>query len=344
MTPPYPPSRANRQPLPVGRRLAGAGPRAVALAWLPALVLWPGPGGAQVPPPAGSVGRTLDCMIQPSQLVQMGSPAPGVIERILVDRGDMVKQGQPLVQLNASVERASLALARERAGQHGEVSATDGARELAERELARADELYRKNFVSGTYRDKQRAEAKVATGRSAEAQEKRKLADRELELATAQLSQRTLRAPISGVVIERYLALGEFVDQKPVLRIAAIDPLRVDVLVPAASFGQVNVGATAKVTPELVNRRALVATVTTVDRVIDAASNTFRVRLELPNPGGVLPAGLRCRVELGLPLVGPQMDAARVAPSPARPVQPVAGRSTLESATSAAAAMPAPRP
>jgi hypothetical protein len=36
--------------------------------------------------------------------------------------------------------------------------------------------------------------------------------------------------------------------------------------------------------------------------VIDAASNTFRVRLELPNPNGALPAGLRCKVDLGLKL------------------------------------------
>jgi multidrug efflux pump subunit AcrA (membrane-fusion protein) len=51
-----------------------------------------------------------------------------------------------------------------------------------------------------------------------------------------------------------------------------------------------------------------------VDRVIDAATNTFRVRLELPNPGGVLPAGLRCKVDLGLTLPGP---AASTTVSPA---------------------------
>jgi membrane fusion protein (multidrug efflux system) len=36
--------------------------------------------------------------------------------------------------------------------------------------------------------------------------------------------------------------------------------------------------------------------VSVVDRVIDAASGTFGVRLELPNPNYELPAGLRCRV------------------------------------------------
>lgn len=314
-----------------------AAPHAGACALVPALLAawlasWPTAGAAQAPATparpaaagttgaaggstAAAPGRALDCMIQPSQLVQMGSPAPGVIERILVDRGDYVRQGQPVVQLSANVERANLALARQRAEQAGELAAADGARELAEREASRADELFRKNFVSGTYRDKQLAEVKVATGRSDEAREKRALAARELELATAQLDQRTLRAPITGVVIERYLALGEYIDQKSVLRIAQIDPLRVDVLVPAVAFGQVRAGMTGTVTPELIERRALTATVKTVDRVIDAASNTFRVRLELPNPGGALPAGLRCKVDLALP--GLSGQAAPTPPPPA---------------------------
>jgi RND family efflux transporter MFP subunit len=240
-----------------------------------------------------------------------------VIEQILVDRGDMVQRGQPVVALNAAVERAALALAQQRANQQGEVAATTGARQLAERELQRADELYRKKFVSGTYLDKQRAEAEVATGRSAEAAERRALAERELALASTQLAQRTLRSPITGVVVERSMALGEYVDQKPVLRIAAIDPLRVDVLVPAAAFGQVTLGMGATVVPELVDRRSLSATVKTVDRVIDAASNTFRVRLSLPNPGGTLPAGLRCKVDLGTTAAAPPVASASAAAVPA---------------------------
>ena len=64
--------------------------------------------------------QALDCMIQPHQIVQVGSAAPGVIERIAVDRGDLVTQGQPIIHLNANVERAALAVARERAGGNGE--------------------------------------------------------------------------------------------------------------------------------------------------------------------------------------------------------------------------------
>ncbi len=240
----------------------------------------------------------LDCMIQPHQVVQVGSPAPGVIEHIGVERGDVVQRGQPLVQLNASVERAALAVARERAAATGDATVASSSRELARRELMRAEELHQQQFVSKTYLDKLRSEAGVAEGRSDQAKEKRTLSTREAELAAAQLEQRTVRAPITGVVLERLMSPGEYVDQKPMLRLAAIDPLRVDVLVPAAAFGQVSVGMQGRVTPEILNRSVHSATVKTVDRVIDAASNTFRVRLELPNPGHTLPAGLRCKLDL----------------------------------------------
>ena len=254
--------------------------------------------GANIPVQPARAAGALDCMIQPHQVVQVGTPMPGVIERVLVDRGDTVVKGQPIVQFQASVERASLAMARERATQNGETTIAVSAQDLATRELERADELYQKNFVSKTYLDKQRAEASVAGGRTDQARERRSLAQREVDLAAARLDQRTIRAPIAGVVVERFASPGELVDQKPMLRIAAIDPLRVDVLVPAAAFGQVQLGMTGSVLPELLNRAAQTATVKTVDRVIDAASNTFRVRLELPNPGSALPAGLRCKIEL----------------------------------------------
>ena len=251
---------------------------------------------------ATAQAQALDCMIQPHQVVQVGSAAPGVIERIAVDRGDLVTRGQPIVHLNASVERAAVAVARERAQGNGETTVATSSQELAQSELQRAKELYEKDFVSKTYLDKARAESGVAGGRTDQAQERRKLANRELELAAAQLDLRTIRSPVSGVVVERFMSPGEYVEQKPILRLASIDPLRVDVLVPAIAFGQVEPGMKGSVVPELLKTGQRIAVVKSVDRVIDAASNTFRVRLELPNPDAAIPAGLRCKVDLGLTL------------------------------------------
>ncbi len=157
----------------------------------------------------------------------------------------------------------------------------------------------------------------MAGGRTDQAQERRKLATRELELAAAQLELRTIRAPVSGVVVERFMSPGEYVEQKPILRLASIDPLRVDVLVPAVAFGQVEPGMKGSVVPELLKTGQHMAVVKSVDRVIDAASNTFRVRLELPNPDAAIPAGLRCKVDLGLklPTTAAPVRSTSVAPA-----------------------------
>lgn len=128
------------------------------------------------------------------------------------------------------------------------------------------------------------------------------------------------------MVVERYLSPGEFVDQKPILVLAELDPLRVDVLVPAAAFGQVAIGARARITTELAARGERMAVVRTVDRVIDAGSNTFRVRLELPNPGGTLPAGLRCKADLGLPGAAQAAAARPAVPAAASPTASLAHR------------------
>ena len=277
---------------------------------------------------SGTQAQPLDCMIQPHQVVQIGSATPGVIESIAVERGDTVERGQAVVQLKADVERASLGLARTRLAQAGELTAAKSAQAYAQRELKRASELYEQKFISHNYLDKQRTEAQVAEGRADQAREKRSLAAREVEVAEAQLDLRTIRAPISGVVVERYLSSGEHVDEKPILRIASVDPLRVDVLVPAVAFGQVEPGQKATVVPELLNRDERIAIVKGVDRVIDAASNTFRVRLELPNPDGRLPAGLRCKAELGLALPAPTSASSDPRRGPIIGAESAAARST----------------
>jgi multidrug efflux pump subunit AcrA (membrane-fusion protein) len=102
------------------------------------------------------------------------------------------------------------------------------------------------------------------------------------------------------VVVERLLGPGEYRnDQSPVLTLAQIDPLRVEVFMPTAHFGQIRVGSKAEVRPEEIGG-IHVAIVTVVDHVLDAASGTFGVRLTLPNPQLVLPAGIHCKVTFAM--------------------------------------------
>jgi len=75
-----------------------------------------------------------------------------------------------------------------------------------------------------------------------------------------------------------------------------VDPLNVEVVLPVDLLTRVRVGMRAEVRPQLAGAGTHVAAVTVVDRVVDAASNTFGVRLELPNPDYRIAGGIRCDI------------------------------------------------
>ena len=239
----------------------------------------------------------LACLIQPYQEAEVGAQVVGIIDRVLVERGDYVKKGQPVVQLNSDVERAALQAAKLRAEATAELKAAASNHEFAQKKRVRNEDLFQKNFISQQASDQANTEAQVAEMRLRQAREQQRLAQQELALAQAQVAQRTIRSPLTGVVVEKYLSEGERVEEKAVVKVATIDPLKVEVIVPASYFSRIKQGMGAMVKPDGADAEVRSAKVIVVDKVIDAASNSFRVRLELPNPNLTLPPGLRCKVD-----------------------------------------------
>ncbi|RYY65466.1 MAG: HlyD family efflux transporter periplasmic adaptor subunit [Comamonadaceae bacterium] len=192
----------------------------------------------------------------------------------------------------------SVNVAHGRAQGLGELRAAEANAELARQKLARAGDLANQQFISSQALEQARAEAAVAENRLVQAREQRDIYAREHDLARAQLGLRTIRSPSKGVVADRYLSAGERVEEKAMFRIAVVDPLRVEVVLPASMFPDVRKGMAMRVTPEFPGAQPRLARVALVDRLIEGASNTFRARLSLPNADQSLPAGLRCKAEL----------------------------------------------
>lgn len=248
-------------------------------------------------PAIAAPSKPAGCLIEPEQVADVGSSVTGVIAELAVALGDNVEAGQTLVRLRADVERANAHVAGLRTQVDAEVKAAQANWDLARQKVHRTEQLVGQSFVSAQALDQAQAEAEVAAQKLKLAQSQQKIYAREEVVAQAQLGLRTLRSPIKGVVVERYSNLGERVEDRPVMRVAAIDPLRVSLMVPIAQYGQVAVGNALLIRPELPGIAPVRATVTYVDKVVDAASNTFRVRLSLPNPGNRLPGGLRCKAD-----------------------------------------------
>jgi multidrug efflux pump subunit AcrA (membrane-fusion protein) len=130
-----------------------------------------------------------------------------------------------------------------------------------------------------------------------QAKENKRLAELEQARSIETLKRHTIHSPINGVVVERYLNPGESAEDKPILKLAQINPLRVEVVLPVSQFGKIRKGQGAVVYPEAGIGGEFESSVSIVDSVLDAASGTFRVRLSLPNPDYALTSGLRCRIE-----------------------------------------------
>jgi len=260
------------------------------------------PSAVSQPSEATDVRATeFDCVIEPQQIVKLASPVVGVIARLDVDRGDVVREGQVVGKLEDGVEAATLELAKARATNEYLSKSIEARLQYLRNKFNRANTLYKKAVTSEAAVEEADAAAKVAEQQLKEADLKREIAQLEVNHAEEVLKQRTLRSPIDGIVVERLLVPGEYQnEQSPILTLAQINKLRVEVFVPTAYYGQIRNATTAHVRPEKPIGGEYVATVTVVDRVLDAASGTFGVRLALPNPDLQLPAGVRCKVRFDI--------------------------------------------
>lgn len=251
----------------------------------------------------------FDCVIEPRQVLELRSPIEGLIERVNVDRGDFVKKGQELAVLDTAVDRAQAAIALQRSQMEGAVRSGESRVDFSSKKAHRAEELHRQSFVSAQVRDETATERRLAEAELRDALDNRKLAELEYKRQLEIIRLKTIRSPVDGVVTERILNPGELaeagVGRKPMLKLAQIDTLHVEVLLPVEAYGMVKRGMVVEVIPEIPAGTRHRATVKVIDSVLDAASGTFGVRLELANRERKIPAGIRCQASF------PEIVAAR---------------------------------
>jgi len=248
--------------------------------------------------PLPAQAAEYDCMIEARQNIEVRSSVEGIIDTVYVRRGDTVKRGQLLALLASGPERAALEVARSRATNQGELKSAAARVDLARKKWERAEELQKKNFVSENARDEALAEYRLAEEQLRVAQENQRLAVLDEKRAGEVVGQRSIRSPVNGVVVEVLLRPGELMSsnqKNPVMKLAEINPLNVELVLPVQLFGSIRPGQEAEVTPEQPVGGRHTAQVEVVDRVVDAASGTFGVRLRLPNPRNEIPAGVKCR-------------------------------------------------
>ncbi|MCR6652759.1 MAG: efflux RND transporter periplasmic adaptor subunit [Cellvibrionaceae bacterium] len=239
-----------------------------------------------------------DCVITPHRITELSSPVMGVIEEVLVHKSDRVSKGQVVATLESSVEKAAVELARARAAIDSEVEEGKINREHDGKRKQRVESLFKQKNISEDVRDEFLRDEKLALVRLQQAEDLKKIRIYELAGMEARLAQKSIRAPFDGYVLERMKNPGEFVEEQAILRIAQLDPLNVEAIFPIELFGKIKPGMTAKIHMEAFPSQSKAAKVVLVDAIGNAASGTFGVRLEIPNPDNTIPAGLKCQAQM----------------------------------------------
>ena len=240
---------------------------------------------------------SYNCVMEAKSTIELQSAEDGILDRVLVGRGQRVKAGEIVARLESKQEALTTQRAQLRAEAETGIDAAKAQNEFRRKEAERLEELRSTNAIPERDYTTALVESRLAEIAVETAVMEHDIAKLEYEQARSRLERRSIRSPVDGVVVDVTMFPGEYVhEQVTVMTIAEIDPLYVEVFIPVSEYRAVQPGMPANVSPELPIGGNFDAKVAVVDNVFDAASRTFRVRLVLPNTDYALPAGLRCTV------------------------------------------------
>jgi RND family efflux transporter MFP subunit len=246
--------------------------------------------------------NAYDCLIEPYASVELGTAVTGLVDKVLVKRGDRVSRGQVLVQLEASAETAAAELAKFKSQAQGGVKSAQSKVEFAQKKFERRKEMAAERLIATQERDDAEAELRQAEAELVSVKEARDQAAIEYKQQSSLLALRSIRSPVDGVVVDQVVSPGEVAEaggKKPLLKLAQLDPLKVRVMLPMALFGKIRAGTALELSPENAPNSRLKAIVRQTDKVLDAASGTHVVILDLPNRGLDIPSGVKCKASIG---------------------------------------------
>jgi cobalt-zinc-cadmium efflux system membrane fusion protein len=212
---------------------------------------------------------------------QVGAPIAARVVRITAGPGQHVTKGQQLAVLQST-----------EIGKARSENITAQARlQLAQQTLERKRRLAGEHIVA--QRDVQEAEAAVASAEADVRASRSSLQALDATDNTADGSQLSLRAPISGMVIERTALLGQLAEPaQPLFKIADLSNVWLSVHAFERDAVRLQTGKTAKVTLPALPGRTFQAKITLIGKQVDTASRTIPVRIAIANSSGVFRPGM----------------------------------------------------
>lgn len=272
----------------------------------------------------------------------------GRVMQVLVERGQRVREGDPLIRLRdvdfrttQAQAQATLGQARARLGLEGgrpfnpeeapEVRAAAAQRDMADDARRRAEQLYGSGSLSDSELQRARSSAEAANAQYRSAvngmrgayfayQQAQAVASQ----ASRALSDSVVRAPFAGEVAERRINVGEYVTpQRAIVLLVKTDALRMEIQVPQERIAQVQRDQRVQVRVDAFPDRVFTGTVRYISAAVRADSRSLIAEAVIPNEDGSLRPGLFATARIA---VGTQRAAVAI---PARAVLSEAGTSRV---------------
>jgi RND family efflux transporter MFP subunit len=226
----------------------------------------------------------------------------GTVAEVLVDIGDQVKVGEVLARLDRmgfdlAVKQTEAAYAAAEAA----IPQAIAGFEQAEKEYQRANELLAEKVIPQSRFEAAEAAYKAAKEAVTFAGAQRDQAKAAMESAKKHLNDADISSPISGMVVERNVEIGQAVSPGgQILRIIDQTSLKIDVALPEVDFGRFTTDTHAAITVNAFPDQEFPGKVSVVNQMVDRETRTFRVRVELQNPTCKLVDGMFARIKLSL--------------------------------------------
>jgi HlyD family secretion protein len=269
------------------------------------------------------VAANADGTVLPLDSTEVKSKASGEVVAVLVQTGDVVRQGQLLVRIDPRSLRNAVTQAQ------ADVSASRAQLETAQSQLRRSDALFQSRSIS----EQEYETAKLAVATANDALTRAQVA---LENAEIAYEDADVHAPSGGVVLAKNVEVGSVISSATsvvggtvLLKLANVDTMQVRAYVDETDIGRIMPGQAVRITVTAYPNRPFSGRVLKVEpqAVVQQNVVTFAVLARVPNPGHLLRSGMSCEVAVA---IGERRDVVAV---------PTAALRTRSDMTSAAAVL-----
>tara|TARA_R100001132_G_scaffold499_1_gene716 strand:+ start:7731 stop:8522 length:792 start_codon:yes stop_codon:yes gene_type:complete len=248
--------------------------------------------------PWSALALELEGYTEPYRTIKVATDETGIVEKVYISEGQAVEKGDPLICLNSDIQSAMLAIAEQNMNAQGRLESAKAELQLKKERFRILQSLRLEGNARQEELDRAICEEHIAKANIQSVKEDIATRRLEYEKIKTQISRRTIRAPISGVVNLIHKEQGEFVapNSPETMTLVQIDRLLAFFTLTPQQASQLKIDDKIEVTFRI-NNATTEGTVEYISPVTDAQSGTVLVKVRIDNRNGSFRSGERCCIQ-----------------------------------------------